>query len=282
MKGKSPDPAQLNLLPQRLEDLVNPKHPLCKLAKRIPRDDLEKHFSHLYHHGGRLAKPIRLMVELLILKQLYNLSDESIEIEIYQQILNQQKNSTNNIYSLHEPQVYCISKGKEHKKYEFGSKSSIVLTKNSGVIVSAVSFSKNVYDGHTLPQALKQHEELVGKRASVAICDRGYRGKTMIDSTRIEIPKKPKKQASVYEKRKARKRFRKRAGIEPIIAHLKSDFRLLRNRLKGSVGDSINLMLAAAAYNFRKLMRQLLDYLLLFFEAFVPNLNASIFLNVSN
>jgi len=89
----------------------------------------------------------------------------------------------------------------------------------------------------------------------------------MVDGTRIEIPGKPRKRASAYEKRKARQRFRRRAGIEPIIGHLKSDFRPLRNYLKGSVGDSINLMLASAAYNFKKLMRQLLDYLFLFFQA---------------
>ena len=78
MKGKSPDSSQLNLLLQRLEDLVNPRHSLCKLSKRIPWDEIEEHFSDLYHHSGRPAKPIRLMVSLLILKQLYNLSDESI------------------------------------------------------------------------------------------------------------------------------------------------------------------------------------------------------------
>ena len=78
MKGKPPDPAQLNLFPQRLEDLVNPGHPLCRLSKRMPWDDIEKHLSDFYHHGGRPAKPIRLMVSLLILKQLYNLSDKSI------------------------------------------------------------------------------------------------------------------------------------------------------------------------------------------------------------
>lgn len=78
MKGKSQDPSQLNLLPQRLEDLLDPKRPLCKLAKRIPWDVIENQFADLYHHSGRPAKPIHLMVSLLILKQLYNLSDESI------------------------------------------------------------------------------------------------------------------------------------------------------------------------------------------------------------
>ena len=38
------------------------------------------------------------------------------------------------IYSLHEPDVLCICKGKEHKKYEFGNKVSIVRLW-SGIII---------------------------------------------------------------------------------------------------------------------------------------------------
>jgi IS5 family transposase len=97
-----------------------------------------------------------------------------------------------------------------------------------------------------------------------------------IDGTKIEIPKKPRKRASAYEKRKATKRFRRRAGIDPIIGHLKFDNRLLRNYLKGSVGDSINLMMAAAAYNFKKLMRQLLEYLRSIFLALNSQISKSI------
>jgi transposase, IS5 family len=145
--------------------------------------------------------------------------------------------------------VYCISKGKDHRKYEFGSKASIVVTKNNGIIVRAVHFSRNIYDGHTLPEKLKQTTELVGRSQTVAICARGYREKRLIDGTTIEIPKNPGKRVNAYEKRKAKKRFRRRAGIEPIIGHLKSDYRLMRNYLKGSLGDSINLMLAATAFN---------------------------------
>ena len=185
----------------------------------------------------------------------------SQEIALFQTIVAQKRNSTNKIYSIHEPQVYCISKGKDHKKYEFGSKASIAVTKNSGIIVGAVHFSTNIYDGHTLPATLTQTTELVGRRPTVAICDRGYRGKSYIDGTEIEIPKNPGKGATTYQKQKARKRFRRRAGIEPIIGHLKSDYRLMRNYLKGSIGDSINLMLAAAAFNFKKLVRQLQMFL---------------------
>ena len=78
MKGKTPNRSQFHLYRQQLENLINPKHPLCKMAKRIPWHELEDHFTDLYHHTGRPAKPIRLMVSLLILKQLYNLSDETI------------------------------------------------------------------------------------------------------------------------------------------------------------------------------------------------------------
>jgi IS5 family transposase len=149
------------------------------------------------------------------------------------------------------------------------------VTKNSGIIVGAVHFSKNKYDGHTLPEALKQSTELVGRRPKVAICDRGFRGKNFVDGTKVAIPKAPGKRATAYQKQKARKRFRRRAGIEPIIGHLKSDFRLMRNYLKGSLGDSINLMLAAAAFNFKKLLRQLLDHLPLFFLVLRGQIQAS-------
>jgi IS5 family transposase len=92
----------------------------------------------------------------------------------------------------------------------------------------------------------------------VAIGDQGFRGKTHCGTTEIVTPNRPKKNATAYEKRKAKARFRRRAAIEPRIGHLKSDFRLGRNFLKGQVGDAINLLLAAAASNLNLWMRQVL------------------------
>lgn len=176
--------------------------------------------------------------------------------KIFDQVMTQERTSTDKVYSIHEPQVYCIGKGKDHKKYEFGAKASIAVTKNHGIIVGAVSHRKNVHDSKTLVDIISQSSELRGQCPEFAICDRGYRGKSKVGDTRILIPKPSGKKVTAYQKQKARKRFRKRAGIEPIIAHLKSDFRMMRNFLKGSAGDSINLMLAAAAFNFRKWMRE--------------------------
>jgi len=62
-----------------LRDTLNPKHPLYVLAGQIQWDIFENAFKGLYcPDNGRPAKPIRLMVGLLILKHIRNLSDESV------------------------------------------------------------------------------------------------------------------------------------------------------------------------------------------------------------
>ena len=45
------------------------------------------------------------------------------------------ENTKNKIYSLHEIDAYAVNKGKDHKGYEYGTKASVVTTKNSGIIV---------------------------------------------------------------------------------------------------------------------------------------------------
>jgi IS5 family transposase len=176
-------------------------------------------------------------------------------LDLFTSVLNQKRSDRNKIYSLHEPNVQCISKGKEHKKYEFGNKVSILYTQNTGVIVGALSF-KNEYDGHTLPEALTQYERLQGKSPKNVFADRGYRGKNTIPETNIHIPKPFGKNLNSYQQRKRRKAHKRRAAIEPIIGHLKQDHRLSRNFYKGDFGDAINVMLAAAAFNFKRMMNK--------------------------
>ena len=73
----------------------------------------------------------------------------------------------------------------------------------------------------------------------------------------VGLPKAPTSKTSAYDKRQARKNFGRRSAIEPVIGHLKSSFRLARNYLKGAIGDAINLLLAAAAFNIRKWLNAL-------------------------
>jgi IS5 family transposase len=171
------------------------------------------------------------------------------DLFLFNRVLTQKKDDSDKIYSLHEPQVKCFSKGKEHKKYEFGSKSAILVTQDTGVIVGALNFSDNIHDIKTLPAALEQHKRLTGIEAKHVYVDRGYPGTKQICTTQIHMPR-PDNQITPTK----RKRHRRRAAIEPVIGHLKQNYRLSRNFLKGSFGDAINLMLAAAAMNFKRIM----------------------------
>lgn len=177
------------------------------------------------------------------------------DIELYLRVINQERSDKNKVYSLHEPEVECISKGKEHKKYEFGNKSAIAKT-GSGLIVSALAFRGNPYDGHTLSAHWEQIRRLTGYTPEEMLTDRGYRGRKTVGDTEISIPTAGSSGWSYYQKQKARNKFRKRAGIEPVIGHLKSDHRMMRNYLKGTLGDAINTLMAAAAYNMRHWMNR--------------------------
>ena len=176
--------------------------------------------------------------------------------ELYYKVLSQNRKSKNKVYSLHEPDVVCVSKGKEHKQYEFGNKVSI-LRSWSGLIIGACSF-RNEYDGHTIEKTLEQTQRMTGKQVDKLAGDRGYRGIKQIGQTKILIPDVPKAKDSYYQKKKKHKLFCKRAGIEPTIGHLKADHQLSRNFYKGVKGDAINVLLAAAAYNLKRAMRVLL------------------------
>jgi len=421
MIGKQDKTPQLNIFDTPIKNFINLDHELCELSRRIDWEAIEKDFSEYYSEIGRPSVPIRKMVGLLLLKQIYNLSDEAIidrwienpywqyftgevvfqtskpfdptdffyfrdrigkagaekllkvsiqlfgkeaeedevlvdstpqeknityptdaklhkkiierinkiakqegivlrqtytrtlkqlmidqrfhqhpkrkkkakaalkkiktiagrqvrDIErkftqeqkekyqrlfiIINKILLQQRGDKNKIYSLHEPEVRCLAKGKEAKKFEFGNKSGFVVTKTSKIVVGALAFEGNPYDGHTLEEHLKQTEYLLGKRPKVGIVDRGYKGKKSIEGTEIVLPSVPIKGASQYQKQKARRRFRARAGIEPVIGHIKHDHRMLRNYLKGAKGDMMNTILAGTAFNLKKMLNRIKEQIL--------------------
>lgn len=179
------------------------------------------------------------------------------KLGLFHQIINQQRDTKNKIYSIHEPHVKCIAKGKEAKPYEFGNKSSIVKTRKSGIIIGVLAFTENIYDGDTLAPQLLQVERVTGYRPKGAIVDRGYRGRRYVDDTQIHTPKPLPSTATKYQKQKARKRFRCRAGIEPVIGHIKHDHRMIRNYLKGELGDKVNTIMAGTAFNLKKMLKRI-------------------------
>ena len=421
MLSFSPNQAQLNMFKATIMQFVDPEDSLIKLADQIPWGKLEKELSKYYSHTGLPAKPIRLMVGLLILKQLYNLSDETVvatwkrdpyfqyftgeaefqwgqpcdpsdlvhfrnrigkegtelllkmtidlhkksvgkgrkvqfdeviidttvqeknityptdiklytkvikkvqkiakelgiklrqtyvrtvkqlvlaqrltkskiksnqvkagraarklktisgrvirdlerkvpqavlgcykdTLEVCKRIVTQKREDKNKVYSLHEPEVNCISKGKASKKYEFGSKVSVVVSKIGNVVLGVVNYKENIHDSKTLSSSIEQVERLTGKQVKYAIVDRGYQGVNEVGLTKIIRPQ-AKSKLSKSVQAKYRKYFKRRAAIEGVISHMKHQYGLSRNYLKGEAGDIVNSLLSGVAFNLQGYLR---------------------------
>lgn len=181
--------------------------------------------------------------------------EHDADLDLYKRVVNQNKDDTGKVYSLHEPEVACIAKGKAHVEYEFGSKASIALTSKSGIIVGALCITDNRSDSRTLPAVIEQVSEITGKKPKTVLADRGYRGHPEVKGVDVIIPDAPRPEATAYEKRKLKAKCGRRCTIEPVIGHLKSGYGMVRNRLKGIRGDITNIVLAATAFNLRKWMR---------------------------
>lgn len=78
MLGKIKPDFQQNLFQTRLTDLINLGHPLVKLAHELDWNKMELEFQKLYSYQGRPSIPIRKIAGLLLLKEMFKESDESV------------------------------------------------------------------------------------------------------------------------------------------------------------------------------------------------------------
>jgi len=178
--------------------------------------------------------------------------DEELQglLAVTRRIHEQERKDKGKIYSVHEPQVECISKGKAHKRYEFGCKVSVAATSKGGWFVGAKAIHGNPYDGHTLSEALEQVER-IAQCPEHAFVDRGYRGHGYEGASEVHVDKVRRGKTA----RSLWKWMKRRAAIEPGIGHLKREHRMDRCRLKGIEGDQLNAILSATGMNFRKLLK---------------------------
>ncbi len=222
-----------------------------------------KNFKRLMRSQKKLHR-IALKIYSDLVNQMNPMQQKDFEkFDVLYRVLTQQREDKNKVYSIHEPGVLCIAKGKDHKPYEFGNKSSFAYTRKSGIIVGAMAIEGNAYDGHTLKPQLDQVKKLTKGKTRKAIVDRGFKGRDKIGETEVVMPN-ARKRESYYMKKQREARCRSRAGIEGLISHLKHDHRMLRNYLKGAAGDQINTLMAVAAYNMMKWMRLKQQELLFF------------------
>jgi IS5 family transposase len=176
------------------------------------------------------------------------------ELRLAKRLLAQQPKGRDKLYSLHAPEVECISKGKAHKRYEFGVKVGVVASLRTPFILAAHSLSGNPYDGHTLAWSLAHTKLNTGISIKTAVVDKGYRGsRAAWPGTEVVIP--GQRSRDEMHRQRRRQQLRRRSVIEALIGHMKTDGLLDRNWLKGNTGDAMHEVLCAAGQNLRLILR---------------------------
>jgi IS5 family transposase len=168
-----------------------------------------------------------------------------------QRMWGQERKDKNKLYSVHEPHVECISKGKAHRRYEFGCKVSVVVANRSNWVLGVQALHGNPFDGHTLVGAIRHLAGMTGVMPERIFVDKGYKGHGCGGLGEVHVSGRIPRNAT----RTFRRLLKRRSVIEPTIGHMKSDHRLERNFLKGKEGDRINALMAAVGYNLAKLLR---------------------------
>jgi IS5 family transposase len=181
-------------------------------------------------------------------------SDLMMWLERAERVRTQQRHDKNKLYALHAPEVECIGKGKARKPYEFGVKSAVVVSHKHGLMLGARSFPGNPYDGHILSAVLEQATNLtqdLSVTLKQVVADLGFRGVDADNPDKQIIHRGKFKSLSPQQKGW----LRRRQAVEPAIGHLKSDHRMDRCWLQGTLGDALHTISCAAGYNLRWLLR---------------------------
>ena len=231
-----------------------------RVAKQCLRDTHNSTHPKRAKKAKKAGKKLRTIAGRLIREVEANLPQSELstyteELNLFKKVITQGRKEKDKIYSLHKPETACIAKGKAGTPYEFGNKIGLITTAKSGIILAIKSFLGNPHDSKTIEPLLVQLETEQKWLPKELIYDRGGKGKKDIRGVIINTPGKAKKTDTAYEKRKTRAKFRRRASIEPIIGHLKTDHRMEQNYLHGPDAPQVNAFFAACAWNLKKFMR---------------------------
>lgn len=213
---------------------------------------MRKALRRLKGYTGRVMRDVA--------RRLHTVTDDALRARVETQLalvarlLAQKPRDKRKLYALHEPDVDCISKGKAHKRYEFGCKVSVATTHREGFVVGMRSMPGHPYDGHTLREAIEQVEILADARPRRIFVDRGYRGHGIdaASGATVYIPGQRRGMT-----RALKRALRRRSAIEPTIGHMKTDGRLSRSLLKGTFGDALHAVLCGAGHNIRLILDHL-------------------------
>ena len=108
-----------------------------RIVKQLMIEQLFREYPKKRKKTNAVARKLKTIAERLVREVERSIDDNSRlrhydeQLGLYLLVLGQKRDDKNKMYSYHTPEVKCISKGKEHKKYEFGNKSSFTITKEA-------------------------------------------------------------------------------------------------------------------------------------------------------
>jgi IS5 family transposase len=248
------------------------------LLWQIGRYAHARQFKRMHRGLRQLHRNLATICHAIIDQRSIKQRSDSLNHKLHQalRLLNQYGDKTvkPRLYSLHEPAVVCIAKGKARTRYEFGSKVSVVTTAKEGFVLDCQALHGNPYDGHTVDTALKRVFLHTSTMPTHLLADRGYRGSESTFLSRVHITGKKRGRGKAHPDQY------RRNSIEPIIGHLKSDSLMGRCYLSGFAGDQVHAMLCGVGLNLRKVLKKLAQ--LLWPQQKWPNLAAFLVVLCSN
>jgi len=170
--------------------------------------------------------------------------------------------------SFHVDSVSCFNKKKAHKKYEFGRCFQLGRITGNFVFVKK-SHNVQMNDKKSFNSVIEEHESLFGEKCLKSVAtDKGYYSiknvkfivKRGIDKIGIQVPVNiSNKHVESFGNEVLEELYNRRAGIEPLIGHIKQGGQLGRSRMKNDRTTESSAYASVFGFNLRQTMNGLLS-----------------------
>lgn len=212
--------------------------------------------------GSEQLKHLKWNISLAV-EQLLNHGEEYLEASKH--FIETGQSQDGKRYSFHLDDVDCFSKGKAHKKYEFGRAFQLGRLGGNFVIVSECTTTR-MDDKKSVIPMLDEHEALFGEGTLKSLAtDKGYYSlknvkgaqKQGVDKVGIQAPCNIKNNAANLSPEEAERLYNRRAGVEPVIGHVKQGGQLGRSRMKSDEAIKASGYASIMGFNLRQTARAL-------------------------
>jgi len=195
-----------------------------------------------------------------VIQALKNQAHEYLEAVLY--FIENHTVKEGKLLAFHAKAVVCIRKGKAGKANEFGRVFQLGRLGGNFMMVKRATTLREE-DKTMIKPFIKEHQKLFGKKTlKSAGTDKGYFSakavkdlKTEIKELYIQQPANMKKDWSGLDEASKERLRNRRAGIEPLIGHLKNKFGLRKSRMKSDETTLASAYRSVLGFNLHQLIR---------------------------